>query len=212
MSNDLNKKYFETKRKHKDSYDKRGYIVWIVLGLGVLAFFVGREFVERQRLKEKKEEKTKEFIEQGKVSTTDALFTSKFTGTEILVLKNCIYKEFDNTFAIVKNDSSGLTYLTKRIISDADYSSTIKQWEKRITRTDPSYKFMNLKKDSVDNIYVETADILLKSSTNEDMKGIIKMTKKGGLIYMLQIVSFTVTWDKLSTDIERIEQSFKITE
>ena len=212
MSNDLNEKYFETKRKHKNSYDKRGYVLWIVLGLGVVTFFVGREFIEKQRLKEKKEEKIKEFIEQGTVSTTDTLFRSKFTGTEILVLENCIYKEFDDSFASVKNDSSGLTYLTRRIISNSDYSSTIRQWEKRITTTDPSYKFMNLKKDSVDNVFIETADISLKSSNNVDMKGTIKMTKKGGLIYMLQIVSYVDTWDKLSADIEKIEQSFKITE
>ncbi len=177
-----------------------------------MTFFVGREFIEKQRHKEKKEEKIKEFIEQGTVSTTDTLFRSKFTGTEILVLENCIYKEFDDSFASVKNDSSGLTYLTRRIISDADYSSTIRQWEKRITATDPSYKFMNLKKDSVDNVFIETADISLKSSNNVDMKGTIKMTKKGGLIYMLQIVSYVDTWDKLSADIEKIEQSFKITE
>ena len=105
MSNDLNEKYFETKQKHKHSYDKRGYIVWIVLGLGALSFLLGREFVGRERLKEIKEEKTKEFIEQGKVSTSDTLFRSKFTGTEVLVLKNCIYKEFDDTFASFKNST-----------------------------------------------------------------------------------------------------------
>jgi hypothetical protein len=212
MSNDLNEKYFETKQKHRDSYNKRGSIVWIVLGLGALSFFVGRELLEKRRLKERKEETTKEFIEQGKVSIIDTLFWSKFTGTEILVLENCTYKEFQGTFAIVKNDSSGLTYLTKRIISDGDYSSTIKQWEKRIKGTDPSYKFINLKKDSVDSLSIETADVLLKSSDNVDMKGTIRMTKNGGLIYMLQIVSYVDAWDKLSVDIGRIEQSFKIRE
>jgi len=189
MSNDLNDKYFETKRKHNESYNKRGYIIWIILGLGALSFFVVRQFIEGQKLKEKKDATIKEFVEQGKVSSADTLFRGKFTGTEILVLKNCIYKEFDDSFASIKNDSSGLTYLTKRIISDADYSATITQWKNRITATDPSYKFTNLKKDSVDNTKIETADIMLKSSANDDMKGTIKMTKKGGLIYMLQIVS-----------------------
>jgi hypothetical protein len=212
MSNDLNEKYFQTKRKHNESYNKRGYIIWIILGLGAISFFVAREFIEGRKLKERKDETIKEIVEQGNVSTADTLFRSKFTGTEILVLKNCIYKEFDDSFASIKNDSSGLTYLTKRIISDADYSSTIAQWKNSITATNPSYKFTNLKTDSVDNTEIETADIMLRSSANVDMKGTIKMTKKGGLIYMFQIVSYVDTWDKLATDIKRIEQSFKITE
>lgn len=210
MNNDLNEKYFETKRKHKDSYNKRGYLVWIMLGLGALAFILAREYSQQKKHNNKREKVVKELVEQGKLSATDTLYTSTLSGTQILVLENCIYKEFDDTFVSIRNDSSGLVYVTKRIIADADYSSTIKQWESRIKTTEPSYVFTDLKKDSAGNTFIETASVTLKSSNNADMMGTIKMTKKGGLIYMLQIVALTDKWPVLTDDIRKVEQSYKI--
>ncbi|CAN5334353.1 hypothetical protein BH10BAC4_BH10BAC4_18980 [soil metagenome] len=41
MGNELNEQYFQTRKKHNNSDNKRGYITWIILGLGVLSFLFG---------------------------------------------------------------------------------------------------------------------------------------------------------------------------
>lgn len=145
------------------------------------------------------------------ISETDTLITSKFAGAQILILANCLFQEYEDSFTSIKNDSSGLGYMMRRIVSSADYPSSIKQFEKQITKTNSSYKFSNLKTSVADKIVIETSDIELIKDGNK-MRGKIRTIKKGKLIYLLQIISQHDKWETLTSDIRRIESSFKIAE
>ncbi|CAN5334238.1 hypothetical protein BH10BAC4_BH10BAC4_18970 [soil metagenome] len=173
-------------------------------------FFVWRSVLSKRGFEEKKAEALKAWVEKGTIASTDTLIDNKSNGTSILVVRNCIFKEFENSFAAGRNDSTGLVYFTKRIIYNPDYQSITKQWE-QIT-DDNKYEYSNLRKDSTDNLVKETSDFVLKYPENRDGKGRIILTKKGGLIYALQIMSYTSRWDQLSPEIERIETSFRIRE
>ena len=152
------------------------------------------------------------WLETGTLSSSDTLINSKSTGTRVLVLPNFRYKEFENSFAVFRNDESRLTYLTKRIISDPNYPSSMKQWE-LFVNSNPTCTYSNFRRDSLNNLSIETADISFKNpDNNQDGKGKVRLIRKGGLIYALQIMSNAEAWDRVSSEIGRIENSFEIRE
>jgi len=216
MSKDLNEQYFETRKRHNLSYIRKGYVIWILFGIGILSFFVGREFIGRRRHESLKEAKTREFLEQGILSKTDTIVISKLTGTRILILKGFLYKEleseFGSTFVAVKNDSSGLGYFTTRIIPTPEYKSSMEQWKKYLISTGSSYEFSDIKMDSVNGLRVETANIEIETPGQKPMKGKAKIIKKGGLYYVLQIYAFVGQWDRSIEQTTSVENSFEIVE
>lgn len=209
---DLNKKYFETREKHKGSYNKRGYIIWIIIGLSVASFLVGREIIRAKRVRELIELTTKELTEQGKITERDTTVTVKSAGMKILVLKDCLFKEVETSLISIKIDSSGLTCMARRIISDPDYSSSINQWENQIKQTEPSYKFINLKRDSIEDKIIESADIEVLSKDKRLMKGLIRIIKIGGLNHVIHVVTYEDYWDDSSANVKRIFDSVEILE
>jgi len=208
MSHNLNEQYFKTRKEHENSHNKRGYIIWIILGLGVISFFVVSEIRGNRKIEQKKTEVLKSWLETGTLSSSDTLIKSKATGTQILVLKNCTYKEFDNTFAAFR--TTGLTYLTKRIIADADFPSAFRQWELFVSNNSKCI-YSNVKLDSINGLRIETADFTFKIPDNaQEGKGKLRLVRKGGLIYALEIMSTGNNWDQDQSDITRIENSFEI--
>ncbi len=210
MGDELNEQYFETRKRHSNSYNKRGYITWIILGLGVLSFFVWRSILSNRELEEKRTEALKAWVEKGVLAYNDTLIDCKSNGTRILVARNCRYKEYENSFVAARSDSTGLVYFSKRIIYDPNYPSITQQW--RQIADDNVYEYTDLRKGSLNDVVTETSDFVLVYPENQEMKGKVIVTKKGGLVYALQIMSYTSSWDQLSSEIERIETSFKIRE
>gem|GEM_PF-6793580 len=216
MADDLNKQYFEAKETHKRNYIRKGYVIWILIGIGIVVFYFGRQYFEGRKYETLKKEKTNEFLEQGIHCKADTIVTSGLTGTSVLILKDYIYKdfqsEFGSTFVAVKNDSSGLGYFTKRIVPSPDYKSSMQQWKNQLTSTGPSYKFANMRMDTVNGLPIEIADIEIVESGQAPMIGKIQITKKGPLYYVFQIYAFANTWKLLLEERTKIENSFKIVE
>jgi hypothetical protein len=212
MNNELNEQYFKTRKEHASSYNKQGYLIWIVLGIGVVSFFVVRAFLNSKEIERKKADVLKSWIETGTLSSLDTLISSRSSGTQVLVLNNCTYKEFENTFAVFRNDASGLTYLTKRIISNADYPSSLNQW-RLLGDNSVEYIYSNLSLDSINGVQVETAAFTFETSDkNQTGEGRVRLVRKGGLIYALQMMAIANNWKEVQTDVARIENSFQIVE
>jgi hypothetical protein len=110
MSEDLNKRYFEARKEHEKASSKKGYAIWILVLVFFLSILIGFQVFNNRTLRLKREKQEMEFFERGAVSTKDTLIYSQLTGTRILVPANSFFKESDNNFSFLKNDSSALKW------------------------------------------------------------------------------------------------------
>jgi hypothetical protein len=96
------------------------------------------------------------------------------------------------------------------MIPDPNYSSSMKQWQNQIAKTDPNYLFLNLRRDSSDGFSVETADIRVVVTSGRNFKGRVKIVKSGNVYYFLQITSDSDYRQQLSPEVLKIENSFEV--
>ena len=207
----LNQQYFETRQKHKESYDRKGYRVWILIALGVVAFFVVGSFWARQQQEEEMAEVVKQLREQGTLTMSDTLFVSKATGVTFIVPSHTQYREFNNAFVGSPADGNGITILVKRIMSDADYPSGMQQVQQQIFAGN-KFSFQNPLRMDTANLIVESADLSFVESDNRAISAKVWVTRKGGLLYLLAIMSEANTWEGLHSEVERVRRSFQVVE
>jgi HTH-type transcriptional regulator / antitoxin HipB len=83
MADDLNKQYFEAKETHKRNYIRKGYVIWILIGIGIVVFYFGRQYFEGRKYETLKKEKTNEFLSRIENGHSDIQLSTLFKLIEL---------------------------------------------------------------------------------------------------------------------------------
>ena len=205
MNSDLNQKYFETKKAHQQSFNKKYLWVWPVLLLGFLVFYITKNIIRQKEQNAVKAKVMNQVLTTGAVFKNDSTVVTEKTKVQILVLEGCLFKELDNAFIATRGDSPAITYFMKRIIPDAMNNSLVGQWKRNV---DSSFEFKDVTLDSTQFEKTERGHIRTVDS-GATYEGKFTLIKTRALIYGLFILYEPGAESVLTSDIERILNSFK---
>jgi len=207
--NRQNQQYFETKEEHKKSFHKKAWIIWlIILMIGIAWIFNEISFQIDKPLSEKQIiNKTKEFL----YAKSDQNFISEGKDFQILIIKGLYYGEISQEMPlmIISKDTTETLLYVKKTTTDKNYTSLIKQWKNKITKTDSTYKFFDIIDQSTPELRKESGRIEL-SKNGKKYVGKIIICQRNQDIYIVQGISNEQSWNTIESDISEMIDKFEI--
>ncbi|MEM6642289.1 MAG: hypothetical protein AAF616_04855 [Bacteroidota bacterium] len=188
--NKLNEQYFETKRKHKESYKKGGFGVSIVVLIITVSVYL---YSNRDYLFNSSEITTNELLSSITEYTSEPLIfeDSLF---RITIPAGFNFGTLDNKSRLVANDSAGLFLLVKVQGYTGDYSNLTERWENRLNDSNNRKYTMKLYElDSLNSFRAELATVAVNDGTN-NFEGLIKMIHSNSTLYIIQGTSLKKDW------------------
>ncbi len=204
--NKLNEQYFETKRKHKESYKKGGFGVSIVALIITASVYVYSN---------------RDYLFNNSELTTEELFSSitEYT-SEPLVFEDSLFRitipagfnfgTLDDKSRLVANDSSGLFLLVKVQKYSGSYSTLTERWENRLNdSSDKKYTLNLYELDSLNDMRTELATVTVNDGTN-NFEGLTKFIHTNSKLYIIQGTSLKEDWINYRGLVSRFINSFEL--
>jgi len=207
--NELNKQYFETKEKHKKSVHKNAWILWLL----VLIFFIITIVIEinNQQNENISKEEILNKIDNASYADNNINFTPSSGEFKINIPKGFNYSKINNKMLLfaISLDSTLFTYIVKKDTLTQDYISLINQWEKKLKETEDTYKFYNVRNDSLSDYRTEYADFQVEKES-ELYKGRLMIVEINKKIFIVQGYSIYQYWENEKKKFDDILKSFEI--
>lgn len=203
--NKLNEQYFESKKKHKESYKKGGFGVSIVVLIIIASVYA---YSNRDYL-----------FDSSDITATEVLSSITEYTPEPLVFDDSLfqitipggfnYGTLDNKSRLVANDSAGLFLLVKVQEYSGNYSTLTERWEKRLNDSnDRKYTLSLYELDSLNGIRTELATMTVNDQTNT-FEGLIKFIHINSTLYIIQGTSLNEDWINHRGEVSRFINSFE---
>jgi len=207
--NEINKQYFNTRNTHKKNLRKGSWVIWAVVAI-LAVFWIVREIsrqVNEPVTEDEIQQKTEGFIK----SHSDTNFVSTDKDFQIKILEGLHYGVVsdDMPLMIMSKDTTNLVVFVKRTSTDMNVESLVEQWESQIQKTDSTYSFSEVEKQSYNNLRKEYANVEL-SKSGYRYKGSILLIQQNMEIYIIQGVIRDDCWEAKRHEIQQMIESFKI--
>lgn len=207
--NKQNQQYFETREKHKKSFHKKAWVIWlIILVIGIVWIYKEISFqIDKPITEERIINKAEEFL----YAKTDKNFISSDNDFQILIKKGLYYGEISKEMPlmIISKDTTETLLFVKKTTADKNYNSLIKHWKNKITKTDSTYKFFDIIDQSSSEQRKETGRIEL-SKNEKKFVGKILICQRDQDIYIIQGISNEQNWNSIESDINEMIDRFEI--
>jgi hypothetical protein len=203
--NKLNEQYFETKRKHKESYKKGGFGVSIIglLIVGSVYIYSNRDYIFNNN------ETSPEEVLSSLSNYTEEPTLFDDNRFRITIPAGFNYGTLDDKTRLIASDSSGLMLLVKVQEYRGSYTTLTERWENRLNDSNSrKYNLSLYELDSLNGVRTELSTIEAIDDSNS-FEGLIKLIHVNSTIYIIQGISLKEDWINHSGEASRFINSFE---